>query len=266
MGVSDSLTDAERALDDARSLIDAPLPALEVAHVPPSDTDGSYIVPWHQQPEESQLLYSYFVHYRDSGPSRTVRATAEYFNKSYTYFTNNISGQYRWVARAAAYDRREEELYQVRKQQAIREMADRHAAQIVQSLRAAGVVFDVLAEGVESGELHDEIRAMSAKEKLSLANRTARVVPVLMAAERLARGMPTEIREVSGEIEHKVSYVQPDQLGDIVDILAAAGELPRLGGSGEADSVDDAEVIEVHSVDATDSEPEAGRFPSHEET
>ena len=70
-----------------------------------------------------------------------------------------------------------------------------------------------------------------------------------MSAERLARGMPTEI--VGGTVEHQlVSTVDRDQIGEILAVLAAAGALNVGGGSLGTGEIVDAEVVEVYPVPA----------------
>jgi diadenosine tetraphosphate (Ap4A) HIT family hydrolase len=101
----------------------------------------------------------------------------------------------------------------------------------------------------DNEEFIADLTNMDKKKLISLANLAARTIPSLMAAERLSRGMPTEI--VSGVVEHQhVKVVERDQIGAVLEILGQAGVLNvGIPDSGSPDIVD-ATVVEVHSVPA----------------
>jgi hypothetical protein len=70
-----------------------------------------------------------------------------------------------------------------------------------------------------------------------------------MAAERLSRGMPTEI--VGGVVEHQhIVSVERDQIGAVLEVLGQAGVLNVGTPGSESGNIVDAEVVEVHSVPA----------------
>ena len=85
-----------------------------------------------------------------------------------------------------------------------------------------------------------------------MAASSAKAIPNLMTAERLARGMPTEI--VSGTIEHQHIDVSRDQIGALLRILDKAGVLDVGSGDPGNSEIVNATVVEVHSLPSDDNE------------
>jgi len=101
----------------------------------------------------------------------------------------------------------------------------------------------------DNEEFIADLTNMDKKKLISLANLAARTIPSLMAAERLSRGMPTEI--VTGVVEHQhVVSVERDQIGNVLEVLGQAGVLDVGNANSGTGDIIDAEVVEVHSVPA----------------
>jgi hypothetical protein len=250
------MTDAVKALDGALSTELEPIDDLAVDVPKKSD----YQRPWERLPKEPPYAWAAFSHYRDAGAGRTFLGTAEWAFENnlgkaptntldkYRNAIRRFRDLYRWNERCFAYDAEQERLYQMARSEAIRDMAARHEGQIEEAIDGLMVPVNALTAAMSEDEAFmADLTNMDKKKLISLANLAARTIPSLMAAERLSRGMPTEI--VSGKVEHQhVQVVERDQIGAVLEILGQAGVL-NVGrpDSGSGDIVD-ASVVEVHSV------------------
>lgn len=258
-------------LDDAVEVIGDLAAALEQGADDLSRTDvalpappAEYRQPWDRQDGESDTHYVQFLHYRDQGMGRTVAATHRQFHKEPKHspgsetkdrpsgrqqgISHAVTKKYDWKSRAALWDEDQERQYQLARSQAMREMVNRHESDIVDAIDALMVPVRVVNRLIEADDgFVESLSRTDAKKLISMANQAARTIPSLMNAERLARGMPTEI--VGGTIDHRhVVSVERNRIGEVLEILGRAGVLDvgdRNLGVGE---IVDAEVVDVHPV------------------
>lgn len=254
--------EAVEHLDEAvsRGIEHIPRENVDLSVIPPAE----YRQPWDRQEGESEYLYSQFLYYRDLGPGRTVAATHKHFNgetkkvksgksagskqQGISYAT---SKKFNWKARALSWDNDQERQYQLARSEAIRDMVARHEEQVVEAIDALMVPVKALNEAMQDEDFVHSLSKTDAKKLVQMANQSARTIPSLMSAERLARGMPTEI--VGGTIDHNhVVTIERDQIGEILEVLAGAGVLDVGDPDFETGEIVDAEVVDVHSVPADD--------------
>ncbi len=231
----------------------------------PTDVVSGYIEPWDRQEDESDYMWELFKHYRNYGLKRSYRETAEWVmnNKArwvdhkkvkvgLSYTKPNISSygrKHRWRERVFKYDQEQERLYQLARSESIREMADRHAANIVDAIEGLMVPTRALAVAMEEDEdFLSKLSNTNANKLVAMVTSAARTMPNLMNAERLARGMPTEI--IGGTVEHQHVVVERDQIGEVLAILGQAGVLAVGQPDSGPGEIVDAEVVEVHPVSA----------------
>lgn len=214
---------------------------------------ADYREPWNRTEDETDQSWKYFVYYRNAGPTRSINKTAAHFKVKYGSI-GRMSAQHRWPARAAAFDEYEDRVYQIRRQIAIREMAERHADQMVDALEALTIPFKALAQKFanEPG-LIDEMAERDVKSLLGMAAQAGRIAPQLMSAERLARGMPSDIVQVDTEVTH-VHEITTDSLATVLEELERAGAFDARISAGSVEEIIDAEVIEVHSEGETETD------------
>jgi hypothetical protein len=129
-------------------------------------------------------------------------------------------------------------------------MVARHQAQIETALD--GLMAPIAALNTrmaKDADFLENLSQTSAKKLITLANSSARIMPSLMAAERLAHDMPTEM--VGGTVEHQHTLkVERDHIGDVLEVLDRAGVLNGRGNGFGIGEVVDAEVVDVHSLPA----------------
>jgi len=152
---------------------------------------------WDQLEKETPLAYEAFCSYLALGPGRTLKAAAENLHgddstkRSRSF--SRWSSQNNWVNRARAWDRamareKHQEALKERRRQG-RKMADRHANNI-QGLM--GVLLEpakILADKLGDKKEQDKLKKLSPKVLVSLAIGTGKVMPGLLKAERLSRGV-----------------------------------------------------------------------------
>ena len=129
-------------------------------------------------------------------------------------------------------------------------MAQRHENIIEQAISALMVPVNALTLAMEENpDFVSELSKQHKNKLVELSTRVMRTIPDLMSAERLSRGMPTEI--VGGVIEHQVVHtVDREQIGEVLTILDEAGLLNVGETDSDVGEFVDAEVVEVHSVPA----------------
>src|SRR5262245_8359076 len=97
---------------------------------PPAPVDGQIVLPsapWDQMPGESDIAYGQFCRYRDMGRDRTVAKVAFALQRSPGHL-NNQAHDWRWVARARAFDAELDRQFAARAVAARMAMAERHGA------------------------------------------------------------------------------------------------------------------------------------------
>jgi len=226
--------------------------------VPTPKADWS--APWDRLVEEAKdTHWILFEHYRDSGLGRSIAETVRWFNEhggtpeQATITLDGvykISSRYRWNERVVSWDEEQERLYQLARSQATREMVDRHQDQIEEALEGLMVPIRALNMKLQNDpNFIEELSNTSAKRLITLASSSARTMPALMSAERLARGMPTEVVGGTVSVDHNLK-VERDHIGEVLDVLERAGVLDGRGNRLDVGEVIDAEVVDVYPVPA----------------
>lgn len=214
-------------------------PSLLPAGIDPFTEDE----PWGMMLTETPRQYELFSYYRSEGITRTIKATAEHFDLSRVYVTN-IASQKNWQQRVRAWDDYRERVYTAELLMGVKEMAHEHAEIARDGIRALSIAFEGIAAGIKGDEAREEFLAeiadLPVKTQLALAQGSARVIPNLMNAERLSRGLPTEISHGLLLTETRVTVQTTDDLFDILTGLAGplsvAQSEPIEGEVVEADS------------------------------
>lgn len=221
-------------------------PFDEFTLIPREGTD--YAEPWAQYPDEPSEQYERFLWYRDQGPGRSVVETERHFELAPKSIR---AGQYEWQLRATQYDAHLDRVYRLKLQEAVREMAERHAETMVSALHHLTLPFQAIEQAMKDNP--DFIKKLSKTNVLRLfdmAVKAAKAAPSLMTAERLARNQPTEIVKAEGEIRHVHEISAPEQLAEVIAILDRNHALAIGGGQGSPGEIVEAEVVEVHDDDA----------------
>lgn len=122
--------------------------------------------PWERQEGETPKAYAAFCVYRDLGPSRSCRETAEKLGKS----QKNIqlfSAKNHWVERAAKWDEEQDRIARQEQIKEIKKMRKRHAdlatAMLIKAAKALQRIPD------------DEIRASDVSRMVDTASRLERI-------------------------------------------------------------------------------------------
>lgn len=211
-------------------------PSLLPANVEPFSEDE----PWGKMLTESPRNYELFSHYRAQGITRTMTATADHFQITRNHVMA-VASDKNWQARVKAWDDYRERIYTAELILGVKEMAHLHAEKAREGIEALSVAFTGIVEAMNDeerrAEFLAEINDLPAKTQLALAQGTARVLPNLMNAERLSRGLPTEISHQLHQHEARVTIQTTDDLADI--ILGIAGPLAvARSGEPEEETVD----------------------------
>ncbi|SCL70357.1 hypothetical protein GA0070606_5375 [Micromonospora citrea] len=192
------------------------------------------VLAWDRQRSEPERAYGYFALYRDLGRARTVAKVAEQVNKSRDYL-HKLATTWKWVQRAAAWDREEDRLYAEGLAEQRRDMARRHA-RIASALQ---------------GKLVTRLQNLDAS-KLTPGD-IARWLEVSTRVERLALGLPDSTTAHTGPdggpIRAEVEQMNEQQRADffralMAEAAARAGQTATgrepddLAGDGDEDDED----------------------------
>lgn len=203
-----------------------------------------YVKKWEQQPDEPATPYKYFSYFRDMGPLRTKVEAAAHFG-IVAISMSKYSAKYDWDNRLALFDREEDRLYQLRRQIKMKEIVEGHSAIIEEAIEGLVAPFHALALRIEQDpDFITDLSELNPRRLLDLANKTARTLPSMLAAQRLTLGMPTEITETHHE-EKIVHEWDREQLAEIAATLEAAGAFDGQRESDESEEVIDIETFEV---------------------
>lgn len=144
--------------------------------------------PWEQQPGESNKAYGAFVQYRDMPPlQRSIRGLARQLDKTVTHI-GRWSSDNKWTERCARYDRWLAAIAVDEAESAKREMVRRHAdIGLAMVRRAAQALIGDEANGVTALDL-SKLKAVD----------IARLIDVGVKVERLSRGAPDSVTELTG--------------------------------------------------------------------
>lgn len=197
---------------------------------------GEHREPWERHPDEEDLAWRAFQLYRDMPLPRSLRKIAEQLGNSGHTSLGRLSGKHEWQRRVQAWDL---ELDRLRREKLARDniaAGERHASIAASGLQVAAKVN--VAWLTRSGIDETLLTKMTFDELSDLMVRVNRIVPRLVVAERLARGMSTEHREVSGSVDVHRQEVDgwTDEQLDAFLLGAAAGAERRVAADVESDA------------------------------
>lgn len=204
--------------------------------------------PWGRMDEETDRDYELFSYYRSLGLSRTQSETARHFGITQVY-VNRVANNRNWIERVKAWDDYRERIYTTEVIEGVKKMARDHAEIASKGIKSLSVAFDALLQRIldpETGEVlwdEMELSELSVRSLFALAEKSARAIPNLMNAERLSRGLPTEISSQVVVSESKVTVTTSDELAEIVFGLQNVLPIPeKEPDSGEIIDVEGEEV------------------------
>lgn len=237
--------------DEAMSKPDPSFSDYPADSAPPEIIPFSEFEPWGMMDEETDRDYELFSYYRAMGLTRTQAETARHFGISQTYI-NKISSKRNWDERVRAWDQYREQVYTTEVIEGVRKMAKDHADIASKGIRALSKIFDELLKRVEDPTEMDmnELEELSFRGVFSLAEKAAKAIPNLMNAERLSRGLPTQLSAHVVVKDTRVTIQTTDELAEIVfglqSVLSPPGENGDEPGNEEVIEVEGTEVeIEV---------------------
>ncbi len=221
------------------------------------DTDGHGTKqPWAQYDDETVKAYALFQFYCSlPRASRSYAAVDVHYDFSGT--AGSYANKHEWGDRVLAWDAERDRLYQIEVIEEIQAMGRRQGEQLAQAISATSLPLATLAQKMEDDPeaIEAELSSKSITQLHAMSVKAARGLPNLMASERLARGLPTEITHTvhSGKIEH-VHTPDLSEVTEILQGLIAAGSV-ELVGSTVIDIGEEADAeIELVSPDDTDDE------------
>lgn len=214
--------DSNGLADPESSFIDFPSDPSSLPEIEPFSEDE----PWGKMIAETNRDYELFSHYRAQGITRTKAKTANHFSLKRATVELK-AGERNWDARCRSWDDYREKVYTAELILGVKEMAHKHAEIARGGIEALSVAFEAIIESMENPEdreeLLAEINSLPIKQKLAIAQRSAQVIPNLMSAERLSRGLPTEISAELHLNETRVTIQTTDDLASI--LLGLVGPL-----------------------------------------
>jgi len=260
----DELTDVTEAIETLESAVvrgPDPITRDDVLVTIPDADISEFQEAWDRQPDEKDWHWVAFEHYRDSGVGRSIPETHRWFiarggvpekTEALLVTFYKASSRHRWAERVQKWDTYQERLYQIARGEAVREMVARHEGQIEEALEGLMAPIRALNHRMEEDpDFMDTLSKGSINKLIGLANSAARTMPNLMSAERLARGMPTEVIGGTVDVNHVVK-VERDHIGEVLDVLAGAGVLDGRGHGLSVGPVIDAEVVDDDPVSPED--------------
>jgi len=175
--------------------------------------------PWGRMATETPREYQLFDFYRSLGLMRQKTAVAEHFGLSRNSIQMIAHGK-NWDIRCRAWDDKLERIYTTELLLSVKDMAEIHAEKARAGIEALSVIFTAIGEQMtdptELAFLMDELKTLPIKTQMQIAKGAAQVMPNLMGAERLARGLPTELSATIGMTEHRVTIQTTDDLATII--------------------------------------------------
>lgn len=213
--------------EEVDSFGDFPTDPKDIPEAPAEVVPFSEFEPWGKMEEETGRDYELFSHYLASGLSRSYGQTARHFGITQPYVSKRAQ-KHDWIDRVRAWDDYREKIYTSLIIQKTKEMAEDHADIAAKGIAALSIVFDEILSRAEDPELLKlELEEMSTRALFGLADKAARALPNLMSAERLSRGLPTELTAEVQVKENRVVIQSTEELSEIVsglyDVLGKAG-------------------------------------------
>ncbi len=178
--------------------------------------------PWDRRPKETDVAWQAFQMYRDLGPGRSSREVAKQLAKS-GGLMRRWSSVHEWVERAASWDQHLDEERQLATEEAVREMATRHADIAVAGLNL--VARRLL--GDDMGVSQIDANSLDAQD-------VARFAATFSSLERDSRGLGavSEYAELAAQVTE--TLVDMDDSDEVEKVIALAewvgGKVPVNGG------------------------------------
>lgn len=171
-----------------------------------AELDGGPM-PWERQKGESRQAFQAFAIYRDMQPKRSIRTVAAQLDKS-TSLIARWSSKWFWQLRCRAWDEQVDEKRRLAQIELIEKMAERHASTVGMALSVLTLpVREAVKRFQEDPQL---LEMMELEDVVKLAILCSRNIPTLIQSERLARGAPTDISEVTHQGGDKPMKIQID--------------------------------------------------------
>jgi hypothetical protein len=145
---------------------------------------------WERRDSESAESFEAFSFYRDQGADRSLRSTAQYLRKSNAVIMA-WSRRDSWVQRCVQYDAYLDSIRRREAEEAIVAMSHRHAESLERTWKILAAPAVELATRLEDPE-DKTLKELTTSELLSAVATIGRVMPRLVQAERLVRGISTE--------------------------------------------------------------------------
>jgi hypothetical protein len=214
--------------------------------------------PWDRQRGEPSDDFLAFTTFRNMGPKRTKAQVARELGLT-PGTVSQIALENRWDNRVVAWDYYQERIFQAELAELQRQMAHEHIGMTEDALKALRAPIDsMLAKLDDDPDAFTD--AFSPKDLLKLMKAvqdSAKLLPSIMNAQRLATNQPTSISEHTEN--QNIHYADAERLGEVVDVLASTGVLDAIVGAGTPREVIDAEAVEV---DDGGSDAEADSLPA----
>lgn len=157
---------------------------------------------WERQPGETIKGYDAFCRYRDlPAHSRSVYEAAIKFDTKFTRKDRmpprqwtEWQSKYHWVDRAAAWDSELDRKKREKQQEEIEKMAQRHASQVQAMLTALLQPATAVLQRMKNDPkaMQEQLNEKHIADLINLIVGAGKVVPGLVNAERLSRGVSTE--------------------------------------------------------------------------
>lgn len=172
------------------------------------------VQPWERQPRESAKVFALFAEFRNRGPTRSYNQFIRDTGRArQTVF--EMAGRWNWNERLEAFDRHNDRMLLHEQQQAIRDMANRHA-------RVATVM---LAKATE--------RLREVDPGTLTPTQLVQFVETAVRVERLSRGEPTEVIEEVSEGDPLVLINDPEAAAQARRLLRRVARADQSGGPGD---------------------------------
>ncbi len=257
----------ETTIDKAAELADIDIPDSltqapdqvkspdELFWLDPLDSKGVK-QPWARYDDEPAKAFALFQFYCSlPRAKRSYVAVDRHYDLTPT--ANKCAHKYEWADRTLAWDLERDRLYQIEVVEEMQEMGRRHGKQLTEAIEAVAIPLKHLADRIKKDPdaALAELDEKSITQLHSMSVKSANPLSNLMAAERLARGLPTEITAniISGKVEH-VHTPDLSEVADIIQGLHAAGAIEFVG-SPVIDVGEEADAeIEPLSEDDPDDE------------
>jgi hypothetical protein len=181
-----------------------------------------YREPWEKQYRESSKAFAAFAYYRDLGPGRSVQKVAEYLLETGQRRSDNVesirrhvgdwSAKYHWIDRVEAYELQQDRDIRAEREQARRELEERHN-NLAQSATFAALA---RARGLQRpAEQGGNVEALHPNQ-IADWNDFVRVAEFAIRTERLTNGLPTDI---SRALSHVPVMQAVTMIRDIIEAM-----------------------------------------------